>query len=264
MSLHATAEDAAITRQAKNGRTMRGFTLVELAIVMTIIGLLIGGILKGQELMQNARATATIAQLRSYQSATTTFRDLYDQWPGDMATAQSRLPNCNAAHFCSNGNGDSIVGVPGTGSGAIQAGVTTAPQLETSMFWKHLAMADLISGIEPDADPLSPRWGGTHPVSRFNGGFEVFHDEGSYGLKVRLQPMLTPGISPLMANNTHSISPKYAYQIDMKIDDGVAHRGVVFGIPRVGADDGMACALTTGVYLVRLSRASCILHMRLY
>ncbi|MCK5555335.1 MAG: prepilin-type N-terminal cleavage/methylation domain-containing protein, partial [Alphaproteobacteria bacterium] len=55
----------------------KGFTLVELAIVLTIIGLLIGGILKGQQLMQNARVTATIAQIQAIESATTTFRDTY-------------------------------------------------------------------------------------------------------------------------------------------------------------------------------------------
>lgn len=76
----------------------RGFTLVELAIVMTIIGLLIGGILKGQELMQNARQNATIAQVKSYQAAVTLFRDTYASYPGDYPAALTTLVGCNAAN----------------------------------------------------------------------------------------------------------------------------------------------------------------------
>ncbi|MBI3440941.1 MAG: prepilin-type N-terminal cleavage/methylation domain-containing protein, partial [Proteobacteria bacterium] len=74
----------------------KGFTLVELAIVLTIIGLLIGGILKGQQLMQNARITATMGQIRAVESATTTFRDTYGGMPGDLANAATRVPNCAA------------------------------------------------------------------------------------------------------------------------------------------------------------------------
>lgn len=76
-------------------KNQNGFTLVELAIVMTIIGLLIGGILKGQELMQNARVTATVAQVKSYESATFTFIDKYSALPGDLVTASERLPGCD-------------------------------------------------------------------------------------------------------------------------------------------------------------------------
>ena len=53
----------------KQMSNQKGFTLVELAIVMTIIGLLIGGVLKGQELMENARVTSTVAQVKGYEGA---------------------------------------------------------------------------------------------------------------------------------------------------------------------------------------------------
>lgn len=136
-------------------QTQRGFTLVELAIVMTIIGLLIGGILKGQELMMNARATATIAQVRSYEAAATTFRDTYSSIPGDMPNAQARLKDCTAvcnpptAH-----GGNNIVGLINwtmAGLWPMQAipinNPNTVPQTETLLFWKHFLHADLISGV---------------------------------------------------------------------------------------------------------------------
>ncbi len=70
----------------------RGFTLVELAIVMIIIGLLIGGILKGQELINNARVSSTAAQAKAIESGISTFRDKYAGLPGDLANPLVRLP----------------------------------------------------------------------------------------------------------------------------------------------------------------------------
>ena len=78
-------------------KSQAGFTLVELAIVMIIIGLLIGGVLKGQELITNAQITATVAQVKSIDGATTTFKDMYNALPGDMLNPAGRLPNCAAA-----------------------------------------------------------------------------------------------------------------------------------------------------------------------
>jgi prepilin-type N-terminal cleavage/methylation domain-containing protein len=75
----------------KNMRAQAGFTLVELAIVMIIIGLLIAGVLKGQALIQNAQVTATVAQTKAIEATTTTFRDTYNALPGDITTPQ---PSC--------------------------------------------------------------------------------------------------------------------------------------------------------------------------
>src|SRR5579871_6137739 len=91
----------------------KGFTLVELAIVMTIIGLLIGGILKGQTLMQNARVTAEVAQVKGVSAAMTTFKDMYNAVPGDMTGAGTRLTGCPSAAACNPSAataGDGIVG----------------------------------------------------------------------------------------------------------------------------------------------------------
>ena len=75
-------------------RGQAGFTLVELAIVMIIIGLLIAGVLKGQALIGNAKVTAQVAQVKAIDAATSTFKDMYAGLPGDILTPGTRLPNC--------------------------------------------------------------------------------------------------------------------------------------------------------------------------
>jgi prepilin-type N-terminal cleavage/methylation domain-containing protein len=74
----------------KGGKVMRklrhsqtGFTLVEIAIVIVIIGLLIGGILKGQAMIQNAKVKRVLRQTDELRSAVNTFFDMYGVYPGD-------------------------------------------------------------------------------------------------------------------------------------------------------------------------------------
>lgn len=224
----------------KKTTTQKGFTLVELAIVMTIIGLLIGGILKGQELMLNARVTATIAQVRSYEAAATTFRDSFASIPGDMPNASVRLPGC--ATNCDAGNGDSIVGAAAWSSGwATQAVPLSSGGIpaETTLFWLHMLQADLISGVSSEGFTIAaPAWGITHPAARINGGFVAGYANGQNappggttntsmptGMVLALVNAptsalsTTAGVQPLTASK--------AAQIDRKMDDGRPTSGFV-------------------------------------
>lgn len=190
----------------KTRSTQKGFTLVELAIVMTIIGLLIGGVLKGQELMQNARVTSTVAQVKAYEAAVTTFRDKYDATPGDMTNANTRIPNCgtacNAASVTApNLGGDGIVGLlnyAGTSGTNVPVFTTqtqtslatpataasTAAGFETNLFWVHLLLSDLIGGVTNNsinataAGTTASAWGTTHPAAKIAGGFVVGFGNG--------------------------------------------------------------------------------------
>ena len=77
-----------MTPVQKHMRAQAGFTLVELAIVMIIIGLLIAGVLKGQALIQNAQVTSTVAQVKSIEAAISTFSDTY-------ATLRKKCTTCS-------------------------------------------------------------------------------------------------------------------------------------------------------------------------
>jgi len=238
----------------------RGFTLAELAIVVAITGLLIGGVLKGQEMINNAQITTTITQVESYRFAHKTFRDRYKAMPGDMLRARERLPNCSASTYCYNGNGDGTLGTVTTNySRNDQSKLTSMPAVETSMYWKHLALADLISGVNATSNVTQPAWGQTHPAAKTGGGFHVLTanetgDNQASGDYYILRKPVTGDPHPTQPGIT-ALTPGQAAQIDRKIDDGNARQG------SIRADDaaGWCSNATTGVYNERGTNRDCLM-----
>lgn len=112
----------------------QGFTLIEIAIVLVIIGLLLGGVLKGQELIQNARVRNIISQQEGIKAAFFGFQDRYRGIPGDylVASANANIPG--ALMVC-GGNGDSLIGT----------GMTTGSP-EFICAWYHLSRAGFVTG----------------------------------------------------------------------------------------------------------------------
>lgn len=86
-------------------RRQGGFTLVEIAIVLMIVGLLIGGILRGQELIQSARVRNIIDQKSAVQTAYIGFLDRYRMLPGDLTATQIGIVGNNAVAAATGGNG---------------------------------------------------------------------------------------------------------------------------------------------------------------
>ena len=75
---------------------MQGFTLVEIAIVLVIIGFLLAGILNAQSVMRNARTKDTIKAVTDMANASQQFRDRYGAWPGTLQNATTAIPNMTA------------------------------------------------------------------------------------------------------------------------------------------------------------------------
>ena len=233
-------------------KNQKGFTLVELAIVMTIIGLLIGGILKGQELLENARVTSTIAQVKSYEAAVTAFKDIYDGLPGDLVNAGDKIPGCNqnctpysnpASTDGTAGDGfvSEVYSDGGSGTTQTRPGVANPPDAsanESYLMWVHLLKVNLIAGVTDAAitgDATTRSFGVTDPAAKIGGGFwagtnvggmMVAHVPGY--LNVVLSNSLSAGLDEL-GNHTEVLLPSRAAQIDRKIDDGRPRSGTVLG-----------------------------------
>src|SRR6202167_1042395 len=85
--------------------SQRGFTLVELSIVLVIIGLIIGGVLTGQQIIQNARVTNALNSIQAYEGQFQTYVQNYGAIPGDDASAATRFPGVVPANPVGNGDG---------------------------------------------------------------------------------------------------------------------------------------------------------------
>ncbi|MCS7278654.1 MAG: prepilin-type N-terminal cleavage/methylation domain-containing protein [Thermodesulfobacteriaceae bacterium] len=124
-----------------------GFTLVELAIVLVIIGLILGAILKGQELINNAKMKRLYNQYREILAAVYTYYDKYNAFPGDDPNANTRWPTINPG----NGNGDGLIGGFTISCGAGATG-------ETCIAWQHLRLANILTGATDNTNGrIAPR-----------------------------------------------------------------------------------------------------------
>src|SRR5256714_13053782 len=115
-------------------KRLQGFTLVEIAIVLVIIGLLLGGILKGQEMITQAKIKNVIADFSGISAAYHGYQDRYRAIPGDDPNAATRWA---AAPAATSGNGNGQV------AGAYNS---AAAADESRLWWDHLRRAGFVSG----------------------------------------------------------------------------------------------------------------------
>lgn len=218
---------------SNNQQSQAGFTLVELAIVLVIIGLIVGGVLVGQDLIKSAETRATISQIEKFNAAATTFRDKFGGLPGDLNNSRASQFGLGPTRASGTGQGD--------GNGLIEgAGASTPEGLmgETVMFWSDLTTASLIS-----SSVSAPATNGTAgvaddlPSSRMREAakFHVYSVLGrNYFYIGGFGSAVNSSTGAFTASN--AISPIQAFSIDEKLDNGDGDEGVVIAIDTLAAN----------------------------
>jgi prepilin-type N-terminal cleavage/methylation domain-containing protein len=195
----------------KNNNTKQaGFTLVEIAIVLVIIGLLLGGILKGQELLNSAKVRNLADQNSTIQAAYFGFIDHYRQVPGDWC------PTTNAA--CPNSATAAIgvtVNIGGNGNGRIDNNYT-----EGAAVWEQLGRANFLGGgftpatVAPTTDVL---YSGNAPANAFAGSLVLSLNVGFSGVAA----------ARLNLHLGTNVPVSIARELDVKVDDGLPNLGIL-------------------------------------
>lgn len=212
-------------------RKQNGFTLIEIAIVLVIIGLLLGGVLKGQELITSARVRNLISQQDGIKAAYFGFLDRFRALPGDYSQAVANISGVGTA-----------CGAAGLGNGNGQIESTNG---EYIMAWDHLSKSGFINGSYTCTGNavLAPTTNPTNPYSMYL----VLIYDNIYAGTVSNRHNLKTG---------NQIPADILAEVDRKVDDGVAsggtfrfsaHTGLTSGTPPT---DTLCYTAATGAWIV--------------
>lgn len=212
-------------------RKSYGFTLIELSLVMVIIGLVVGGVMIGRDLIHAAQIRAQIAQIEQYNTAANTFREKYGGLPGDLASAAS-FGFIARGPFAGQGDSNGVLegitaNAPASNNPSYQTGG------ETPVFWRDLTEANMIGGTFNTATTTTVAGGISDaatidlyfPRAKIAPGLSVyvFSDNGTnyFGL-ASCDGLAATGS---FYSNTTALGVSDAFAIDNKIDDGYPQTG---------------------------------------
>ncbi len=239
-----------------SGGKQTGFSLVELAIVLIIIGLIVGGVLKGQDLIESARVNSIQTQLNEIRTAATTFLNKFDDLPGDIPD-----PELLPASADSDGDGNGRIDGDGDRIGVDPTAGTTAGDNEPTAFWYHLIVAELIAGIDSSCSEtggiVTCEFGGTGDASldpadalqsRVDGFFTVKWDEiedGSDFTSIENHWIVLGNGDDADGNNYEPVlTPIQLRTIDQRGDDGRPESGSIIGFGDNGETTPVNCRNT--------------------
>jgi prepilin-type N-terminal cleavage/methylation domain-containing protein len=211
----------------------RGFTLIEIAIVLVIIGLLIGGVFKGQELMTGARIRSVIQQHDHLKTAFFGFMDRYRSPPGDYPTATVNIPDVTTVcATAGNGNGNARV---------------EAANGEAILAWEHLSKSGFLSGTYSCSGNTVVD-ATTSPRNAYGEFLQLVYDD-NYAGTTTLRHNLKTG---------SNVPSNILQEIDRKVDDGNALQGTFRGSTySAGAATDAACWDTKGAWSGEAVIANC-------
>ncbi|MBY0408520.1 MAG: prepilin-type N-terminal cleavage/methylation domain-containing protein [Rickettsiales bacterium] len=215
-----------------------GFTLLEMAIVILVISLLIGGVMLGSDLLRSSRILKIALQVDEFSKSSEIFRDKYKELPGDLSTATTfwgAETSCPIAftpaarrQTC-NGNGNGHIGDFFTDGGATSE--------ESYRAWQHLANAGMLNGAyngSSGAGSSSHALPGVNvPRGAIKGtGFTLMYihlpaGNASYWPRVYGHAIIYGGTTATGTTTGSVLTPKEAFVIDQKFDDANPAYGIV-------------------------------------
>lgn len=254
---------------------LRGFTLVELSIVLVIIALLVGGVLAGQSLIRASELRAVVTEYNSFKTAQNAFREKYAALPGDMVNATAYWGKDNAA--CTGHTGTAAT--PGTcngdNSGILTAGGGANATGEIYRYWQQLALAGLIagtySGNAGSGNNIDSNNGVNVPSSKLAGaGWSIYswgtvaiNGTGLGNFEGDYWNTFLYGGDKVNLNEQGVMKAEEAWNIDTKIDDGRPGLGImrVFeaatNCQDAGTSTTVALSLTANYKLSDTTKTAC-------
>ena len=200
----------------------RGFTLVEMSIVLVVVGIIVVGIVAGSSMIYGAKLRNVISEFDRYKEAVDAFEEQYKYYPGDFNEATQYWETAQ----------------DGNGNWAIEGDTT-----ERLYAWNHLQQAGLIEGaftgeVVKDAEPYRERVnipGSIFAKNHYMIGTTASETDifGRQGTFIQYSSTNTP-LSPWGG----ALPAKDAKYIDEKMDDGVASSGFIFGVDGLDATRG--------------------------
>jgi len=187
-----------------------GFTLVEIAIVLVIIGLLLGGILKGQEMITQAKIKNIVNDLNGMSAAIYSYQDRYRALPGDELNATT-VARWGTSAFGGDGNGVLCTTACASPTTSKYNAAPTAPVSglnEAQLFWMHLRLSGFVPG------PTSGAGSVQQPSNAVNGMLGVQTTGMGFSTNIIC---------------TSNLPDKVAIAVDTQVDDGSSATGGVRG-----------------------------------
>lgn len=246
-----------------------GFSLTELSIVIVIIAFLISAILKGQNLVNEARVQSIVSEVANLQVAANSFYIKYRKYPGDFDEA--------AGATTGNWWAVSAITKDGDNNSKIEfKNTATTPVYEGYVAWQHLSLAGMLTSPYPGSASVEPTLntgaavpGTDVPLSKSGGGYLIDYSSsasaydattaGAYGILEKnimaLGVPLATSASPVKVGGI--ITPGQAMSLDTKMDDGAPITGSVRGADGSGATAGNC--ISAGVYKISLSGKDCVM-----
>jgi len=216
----------------------QGFTLIELSIVLVIIGLIVGGVLVGRDLIEAAKIRAQVTQIEQINTATNTFRSKYNFLPADQSAAVEASFGLTRGNWVNTTEGNGLIDGPASNS------------IEGWWFFLNLKEANLMTctGCNPsgyDWNPVSTAWDAIFTAAKIgNANMYVYGGAApggvaQWGATVQDYSVNYLEVGSMGANyNGFVLTPTQAFAIDTKTDDGFPLTGKTVAVRPYGTGSG--------------------------